>query len=52
MIGEMAITAAKALFAKIWDGKNPRRIIYQVLGGDYVGIIHPMLTIRLVYSKC
>ena len=51
MIGEMAVTADKALLSKIWDGKNPRQIIYQVLGEDYVGMIHLMLTIRLVCSK-
>ena len=51
MIGEMAVTADKALLSKIWDGKNPRQIIYQVLGEDYVGMIHLMLTMRLVCSK-
>ena len=48
MIGEMDITTAKALLAEIRDEKNPRQRIYQVLGGDSVGIIHPMLTMRLV----
>ena len=47
----LVVTAAKALLANIWDEKKPRRSICQVLGTYYVGIIHPMLTMQLVYSK-
>ena len=52
MIGEMAVTAAKALLSETRDEKNPRRSIYQVLGEYYVGIIYTMLTMQLVCSKC
>ena len=51
MIGEMAVTATKALLANIRDGENPRRSICRVLGSDYVGIIHPIMTTKLVCSK-
>ena len=51
MIGEMAVTAAKALLDEIRDEKKSQQSICQVLGGDSVWIIYPMLTMRLVYSK-
>ena len=51
MIGEMAVTAAKALISKIQDEQNPWRSICKVLGEDSVGIIDPMLTMGLFYSK-
>ena len=51
MIGEMTVTSAKALLADIQDEKNSRRSICQVLGAYYVEIIHPILTMRLVYSN-
>ena len=51
MIGEMTVTSAKALISEIRNEKNPQRSICQVLGGDYVRILHPMLTMRLFYSN-
>ena len=51
MIGEMAVTENKALLSEIQDEKNPQRSICQVMGADYVGIIYPMLTMRLICSK-
>ena len=52
MIGEMAVTAAKALISKIQDEQNPWRSICKVLGEDSVGIVHMMMNMRLVCSKC
>ena len=51
MIGGVAVTAAKVLLADILDEKNPWQSICQVLGAYCVGIIHPMLTMRMVCSK-
>ena len=48
MIGEMAVTAAKALLAKISDEKKRRRRICQVLGASYVGITHKIVIMQLV----
>ena len=51
MIGDMAVTVAKALLANILDEKRLQNSICQVMGEDYVGIIHPMMTMRLVFPK-
>ena len=48
-IGDMVVTSAKVLLAKIRDEKSLRRSICKVLGADYVGIIHPMLTMWMLY---
>ena len=44
IIGEMKVTSAKLLLAKIGDEKRLRRIICQVLELDSVGIINLVLT--------
>ena len=46
-IYDIAVTSAKALLVDIQDKKNLRSIC-KVLGADYVGRIHLMLTMRLV----
>ena len=51
IVGEMVVTASKALLAEIQDEKQPRRSICRVLGVDSVGIIYPMLTMLPVCSK-
>ena len=51
MLGEMVVTSYKALLENIRFEKKSRRSICQLLGEYHVGIIHPMLTMRLEYSK-
>ena len=45
----MEVTEAKELLSNIRDEKRLGWSICQVLGEDPVGIIHPMLIVRLVY---